>query len=161
MSLERFQSHVPDSTLGYHSTGVVKIRTEEDLSRLGSLYLIHPWINFLLEQQPVGSVAETIPEGNMDDQSSLGLFLDSPGSIASPSLHGWLSALFGQPFGGRTTPSPRGVASLLPPSSLSQTDKQIRALRVIARLRQPFGALLLTPHLGNVADDIGGSLRRV
>ena len=27
----------------------------------------------------------------------------------------------------------------------------MRALRVIARLRQPFGALLLTPNLGNVA----------
>jgi hypothetical protein len=30
-------------------------------------------------------------------------------------------------------------------------DKQTRALRVIARLRQPLGALLLTPNLLNVA----------
>jgi hypothetical protein len=41
--------------------------------------------------------------------------------------------------------------SLRPPSSLSQTNKQLRALQVITRLRQPFGALLLTPNLDNVA----------
>ena len=52
------------------SLGVVEIRSEEDLSRFGSLYLVHPWIDFLLDRHPVGSVAETIPDGNTDDPSS-------------------------------------------------------------------------------------------
>ena len=88
--------------------GVVKITTEEDLSRFGSLrlYLVHPWIDFLLDRQPVGSVADTIPEENIDDQ------------------------LFASP---------------------TESLRQMRALQLIARLKQPFGALLLTPDRRNVA----------
>ena len=86
------------------AVGAVKIETQEDLSRIGPLYLVHPWIDFLLEQQPVGSVADTVPKENTDDRSSA-----------------------------------------LP------TESQIRALQVVARLRQPFGALLLTPNRRNVA----------
>ena len=138
------------------AVGVVEIKTEEDLSRVGSLYLVHPWIDFLLDRQPVGSVVEAIREEITDDPSSpvgqLPLFPGPSGpSASSQTRTAWLVARFGRPFGSRTTTLPRGVASLLPPSSLSQADKQIRALQVIARLRQPFGALLLTPHLGNVA----------
>ena len=42
------------------------------------------------------------------------------------------------------------TSSLRSPSSLlSETDRQGRALQVVARLRQPFGAVLLTPYLNN------------
>ena len=84
--------------------GAVEIKTEEDLSRFGSLHLVHPWVDFLLDQQPVGGVADTVREENTDD-----------------------------------------------PSSASPTERQMRALQVVARLRQPFGALLLTPNRRNVA----------
>ena len=130
------------------------MKTEEDLSRFGSLYLVHPWIDFLLDRQPVGSIVETILEEITDDQSSMiGELPSFPGSSgivssAPQTRAARLVARLGRPFGSR---APRGAASLLPPSSLSQADKQIRALQVIARLRRPFGALLLTPHLGNVA----------
>ena len=137
------------------AVGVVEIRTEEDLSRFGSLYLVHPWIDFLLDRQPVGSVAEMIPEENTDDRSSSELpLLPGPSGIASAASQtraAQLVARLGRQFGGRTTTFPRDVASLQPPSSLSPTERQIRALQVIARLRQPFGALLLTRDLGNVA----------
>jgi hypothetical protein len=139
------------------AVGGVEIRTGEDLSRFGSLYLVHPWIDLLLDRQPVGSVAETIPEANTDDRSSsideLPLF-PYPSGIASATPQtraAWLVARLGQPFGGWTTTFSRDATSLRPPSLLSQTDKQMRALQVIARLRQPFGALLLTPHRSNVA----------
>jgi hypothetical protein len=146
--------------------GVVEIMTEEDLSRLDSLYIVHPWIDFLLGRQPVGSVIETIPEEITDDQSSsIGKLPSFPGpsnipSVAPQTRTARLVARLGRPFGGLTTIRPRDPASLQlpsdaeslrPPSSLSQTDKQMRALQVIARLRQPFGALLLAPDLGNVA----------
>ena len=137
--------------------GIVEIRTEEDLSRLDSLYLVHPWIDFLLDRQPVGSVMDTIPEEKMGDQSSsIGELRSLPGlsnitSAAPQTRTARLVARFGRPFGGRPATRPRDEASLRPPSSLSQTDKEMLAIRVIARLTQPFGALLLTPNLGNVA----------
>ena len=134
------------------AVGVAEIKTEEDLSRFGSLYLIHPWIDFLLDRQPAGSVPETIPEENTDDRVSiLGELPFFPGPAAPQTRAARLVARLGGPLGARTTTFARGAASLRPPSSLSQTDKQMRALQVIARLRQPFGALLLTPNLSNVA----------
>ena len=137
--------------------GIVEIKTEEDLSRLESLYLVHPWVDLLLDRQPVGSVIETIPEETMDERpSSIGELPSFTGpsdttSVAPQTRAARLVARLGRSFSGRTTASARDAASLRPPSSLSQTDKRMRALQVIARLRQPFGALLLTPHLGNVA----------
>ena len=139
------------------AVGVVEIKTEENLFRFGSLYLVHPWIDFLLDRQPVGSVMEAIPEENTDDQSSfIGELplMPGPSSIASAAPQtgaARLVARFRRPFSGRTTAFPTDAASLRPPSSISQADKQMRALQVIARLRQPFGALLLTPNLLNVA----------
>jgi hypothetical protein len=47
--------------------GIVEIGTEEDLSQLDTLYLVRPWINFLLDRRPVGSVIETIPEEKIND----------------------------------------------------------------------------------------------
>ncbi|KAN0101238.1 hypothetical protein V8E55_001222 [Tylopilus felleus] len=91
--------------------GIVEITTEDDLSRFDPLYLVHPWIDFLLDRQPVGGIIETIPGENTQDQSS---------SIGE-----------------------------LPPSSLP--DIRIRALQMIARLKQPFGALLLAEDPGKVA----------
>ncbi|KAI9567131.1 hypothetical protein HD554DRAFT_2173746 [Boletus coccyginus] len=121
--------------------GVVEIRTEEDLSRFSSLYLVHPWIDFLLGQQPVGSIAETILEEQADDQSSSIGGLPSfphPSSVtlaASKTRTARLISRLGRPFSG------------------SSDDA---SLQFMARLRQPFGALLLTPHLKNV-----GAYRRV
>ncbi|KAF8128900.1 hypothetical protein EV363DRAFT_1264632 [Boletus edulis] len=78
--------------------GRVEIRTE-DLPAFNSLYLVYPWIDFLLDQQPV-----------------------------------------------------RNATSLPSPSHVSLTDKLTPALRSMARLGQPFGALLFTPTRENVAE---------
>ena len=152
--------------------GVVEIETEADLSQLKPLYLIHPWIDFLLDRQPVGSVLgpvsentddqshnlpsfpETIPEGT-DDQSSIGQSYSSPGPsvITLPAQKKralGLASRFGLPLGRRGTSRPHDAASLRPPSTLAQSDKQILALQALGRLKQPFGALLLGPSSGNV-----------
>ena len=134
--------------------GIVEIKTQDDLPRFGSLYLAYPWIDFLLDQQPLGSMAETIPEDNRS--SSIGELPSFPGpskiaSAAPQTRAARLVSRLRRPFGGRTTTFPPDAMSLRPLSSLSSTERQTRALQVIARLRQPFGALLLTPHLGNVA----------
>ncbi|KAG6375851.1 hypothetical protein JVT61DRAFT_2710 [Boletus reticuloceps] len=140
--------------------GKVEIRTEEDLSRFKSLYLVHPWVDFLLDRQPVGSILETLPEESTDVQSStIGELPSLPGPsttpLAAPRLRtrtAQFASRFGLSFGRQAATRPRDGdgASLRPPSSLSQTDKQTRALRMLARLSQPFSALLLTPS-GNVA----------
>ena len=134
--------------------GIVEIKTQDDLPRFGSLYLAYPWIDFLLDQQPLGSMAETIPEDNRS--SSIGELPSFPGpskiaSAAPQTRAARLVSRLRRPFGGRTTTFPPDAMSLRPLSSLSSTERQTRALQVIARLRQPFGALLLTPHLGDVA----------
>ncbi|KAG6374179.1 hypothetical protein JVT61DRAFT_4832 [Boletus reticuloceps] len=132
--------------------GTVEIMTEEDLSQLDSLYLIHPWIDFLLDRQPVGSLTETVLE-HTDDRSLVGMpSFDGPAGITSAvpqTRTARLVARLGRPFVGRSTT--RDFVSLGPPSSISQSDKQLRALRVLVRLTQPFGALLLTPNPGHVA----------
>ncbi|KAF8129255.1 hypothetical protein EV363DRAFT_1169375 [Boletus edulis] len=127
--------------------GTVEIRTEEDLSRFKSLYLVHPWVDFLLDRQPVGSILEST-----DDQSStMGELPSLPGpsttSLAALRSRTQLASRFAPSFDRQTaTPSQAGDGvSLLPPSSVSETGKQTRALRMLARLTQPFGALLLTP----------------
>ena len=138
--------------------GVVEIRTQEDLTRFDSLYLIHPWIDFLLDRQPVGSVTETIPDGDMDYRSPLiGDSSPFPGpsnttSMAEQMQVARLAAQLGLSFGGRRATSLLDVASLQPPSTVSPLDKQMRAFRLVARLRQPFGALLFTPTRQNVAE---------
>jgi hypothetical protein len=137
--------------------GIVEIRTEEDLSRLTPLYLVHPWIDFLLDRQPVGTGIETIAEENMDNQSSpIGDSPSSPGpssitSVVQRTRTARVVSRLGRSFGGRRATLPQDAASLRPPSSLSEPDKQMRALQVIARLRRPFGALLLTPNPGHVS----------
>ncbi|KAF8119955.1 hypothetical protein EV363DRAFT_1194013 [Boletus edulis] len=146
--------------------GIVEIRSEEDLSQYSTLHLVHPWIDFLLEQQPVGNTIETIPEENTDNQSSLigelpsSLSFSNIISTAPQTRMAQLVTRLGATFGGRTISRrrdtslfhpPSDTASLRPPSTLAQSDKEMLALRAIARLRQPFGALLLRPDLDNVA----------
>ena len=67
--------------------GFVEITgTEDDLSRLNPLYLVHPWTDLLFGHEPVGSIFKKIPEENADldddDQSST---LSEPASFAGPS----------------------------------------------------------------------------
>ena len=152
-----------------NALGVVEIRTSEDLSELSPLYLTHPWIDYLLDKQPVGSVSEAITK---DDQPSvLGELPSFPGPSNIPSTTGEtrtarLLGRLGRTFGGRPVTSAQDTASLppfltafasgrsvisipdtlslLPSSTMSPSEKQMRVLQFIVRLRKPFGALLLT-----------------
>ncbi|KAH0833820.1 hypothetical protein J3R83DRAFT_10983 [Lanmaoa asiatica] len=124
--------------------GTVETMTTEDLSRMDSLTLVHPWIDFLLDRRPIGSIAELIPEENTNDQSSSrGDFPSPPGhsNTASTVREGHLIARLVWPFGTWA----REAASLLAPSPVLQTGNSTQALQLIARLRQPFSALLFTP----------------
>ena len=108
--------------------GMVGIKTRYDLSRMNSLYLVHPWLDTLLERENVQSGVMVEDDGmppspdtddedldicdeEIDDDSS---FLLEPEPLSLPVRV-------------RTVPM----------------DRETRARRLVARLRQPFGALLV------------------
>ena len=125
--------------------GVVEIKTKEDLSRLSSLCLVHPWIDFLLDRHVVQGMAETKHEEDIDDESPSSVDPSNTASMALQTRVAHLVTRPGEHFEERLTWCDEDPPFLLPPAILSPIEKQTRALRLLARLRQPFGALLLTP----------------
>ena len=107
--------------------GTVKIKTRHDLSRMNDLYLVHPWLDTLLEREDKsgGIVPEDIappPSPNTDDEEI------SDEEIDDDSLS-------------LVEPEPSSHSA---PARLVPMDRETRARRLVAHLRQPFGALLVT-----------------
>ena len=107
--------------------GTVEIKTKQNLSRMHSLYLVHPWLDTLLGCENTQSPA--VMEGDvagstspyMDDDEITDEDIDDD----SPSL-------------------PRPGPSSRPTPVRVQMDKETRARQLVSRLWQPFGALLFT-----------------
>lgn len=113
--------------------GSVEIKTRHDLSRMKSLYLVHPWLDTLLEREDKRSVTteeDVVPSSNTDDEE----FSDEERDNDSSLL-----------------PESESLLYLAPPPVVP-VDKDTRARRLVARLRQPFGALLLAPTGGRDGD---------
>ncbi|KAF8126348.1 hypothetical protein EV363DRAFT_1174455 [Boletus edulis] len=87
-----------------------------------SLYLVHPWLDALLEQ---------------DDAHSGALLEDDAPPPPANTDDGEISD---EEFDDDTSPLPHAA-----PEHAAPMDDETRARRFIARLRRPFGALLLTP----------------
>jgi hypothetical protein len=108
--------------------GMVEIITKYDLSRMKSLYLVHPWLDTLLEHEDIQSgilVEDDVvppPSPDTDDEEICDEEInDDSSSFSEPE-------------------SP----SLPAPVRMAPMDRETQARRLVARLRQPFGALLLT-----------------
>ena len=105
--------------------GMVEIKTRYDLTLMKSLYLVHPWLDTLLEREDKSNMVaeeEALPPSpNTDDEISDGEISDDASSLAEPEL-------------------PSHPA----PDHMPPIDRGMRARRLVAHLRQPFGALLLT-----------------
>ena len=108
--------------------GMVEIKTKQDLSRLDSLYLVHPWLDTLLGREGMESgisveddVAEPSPPNQEDENVSDDDIQDDASSLPEPKSPSHSTAMDTAPV-----------------------DRETRALQLVARLRQPFGALLFT-----------------
>ncbi|KAF8435996.1 hypothetical protein L210DRAFT_3549787 [Boletus edulis BED1] len=110
--------------------GMVEVRTRYDLSRMRSLYLVQPWLDTLLEHEDTrgGAFVEDgvvlQPSGNSDDEeiSDEEVGYEEIDNDSSP---------------------PPGSPLLPSPVEIEPVDRETGARRLAARLRQPFGALLL------------------
>ena len=108
--------------------GMVEIKTRQEPSRSTSLYLVHPWLDVLLDREDMETGA--FAEEDVEEASSRGTDDDDDSSDDDDDD---AVSLFE-----RDSPSPSPRMETLP------MDRETRALRLIARLGQPFGALLLS-----------------
>ncbi|KAF8548773.1 hypothetical protein OG21DRAFT_1489089 [Imleria badia] len=129
------QSHRTRSGCVYRADtvafGMVEIKTRHDLSRMKSLYLVHPWLDTLLEREDKSNVVveeDVVPplSPNTDDDGISDIEIDDDGEFFDANDD--FSSL-AEPVAARMVPM----------------DRETRARRLVAYLRQPFGALLVTP----------------
>ena len=107
--------------------GNVDVETTEDLSSLNNLVLVHPWLQCLLDSDlPVQDLIEDDPAERLSSLDGDGR--DGDSDTQSPD------AL-----------SPSSSHTVSPSRHSLQLHKLTKSLRLFARLRQPFGALLLVP----------------
>ncbi|KAF8550490.1 hypothetical protein OG21DRAFT_1513946 [Imleria badia] len=113
--------------------GMVEIKTRQDLSRMKSLYLIHPWLDIILDRN--------------DTQS--GSFIEDDSEVTPPpSPHTDEEEISDEEVDDDSwsVPDPKVSAPAPPaPVHVAPMDREMRARRLVARLRQPFGALLVAP----------------
>ncbi|KAG9318944.1 hypothetical protein JVU11DRAFT_1059 [Chiua virens] len=116
--------------------GEVEFQTADPLplTEPRKLYVVHPWIGGLLDRTvTIGELAwEDDSESELDSDSDVNFSVDiDPGIVSTAPM------LISRERSS-TLPSLSSVAS-----HLSRMDDYARALRLIARLEQPFSALLL------------------
>ncbi|KAN0101163.1 hypothetical protein V8E55_001147, partial [Tylopilus felleus] len=129
--------------------GMVEIKTKLDPTRSKSLYLVHPWIDVLLDREETQIGVFEEDEGAEDEEAPLPDTDDEDDSDAEgegdsdadgegeDDSDEEAESEGSPPFREHNAPSPFSV-------DMAPMDRETRALRLIARLRQPFGALLLS-----------------
>lgn len=122
--------------------GSVEIRTRQDLSRTNRLYLIHPWLDSILDRGE-----ETQSGAFMDDDVSEPPSPNEDNEEISDEEVNGEEEEEGSNNGSASSLSARGFPSPLAPAYLVPMDRETRARQFVARLRQRFGALLFVLSL--------------
>ncbi|KAN0078113.1 hypothetical protein V8E55_010170 [Tylopilus felleus] len=109
--------------------GLVEIKTRHELSRMQPLYLVHPWLDTVLDRGAAhrGMMVEDDvappPTPDTDDEEILDEEIEDDSAFL---------------------PEPELPPLPAPSQAITLADRETRARRLAARFRQPFGALLLT-----------------
>ena len=119
--------------------GTLEIRTRYNLSRWKSLYLVHPWLDALLDHEDAeddvslpspypddGEVSDDESDDEDEDEDDEGETDEDDDASLSPEPE-----------------SPSHAV----PAHMAPVDRETGARRLAVRLRQPFGALLLAPKV--------------
>ena len=118
--------------------GMLEVRTRHDLSRWRSLYLVHPWLDALLDHEDAEDHGMPLPSPYPDDDE-----ISNDESDDEDEDNEWEtdegddSSLFPEPE------SPLQAA----PARTAPVDRETGARRLAVRVRQPFGALLFAPKV--------------
>lgn len=132
--------------------GKVEIKTKQDLSRMSTLYLAHPWLDTLLDREhtSVDIQSGAFVEDDAVESSSPAMDDDIEDDVAEPSSGSPdmnEEDISDEENDDDSVPLPGREHELSSLTVLIHTvpmDRETRALRLVARLRQSFGALLLT-----------------
>ena len=130
----------PGRVYDYHANtavfGMLQVRTRHDLSQWKSrLYLVHPWLHALLERED-GTTEDDVPLSSpypdISDDGS-----DDEDEDEETNNHNSNTLSISQ----------RESSSRAAFTHFAPVDRTMRARRLVARLGQPFGALLLAPKV--------------
>ena len=127
--------------------GMVEIRTRHDLSQITPLYLVHPWLDALLEREDKSddSVERNMPPPSPDTDNEE--FSDSDGNDDDDELSDrefWDDEeSLDEDVNDNSTSLPRSGPHTAPVHT--PMDRETGARRLVVLLRQPFGALLMKP----------------
>ena len=125
--------------------GMVQIKTKQDVSRTTTLYLVHPWLDTLLEREDRRSITTaedptSLPSPNADEEEISDEEVIDEQDIADEEDEEFVAE-------SPSLPQPEL------PSSDPPMDRETRARRLVAHLRQPFGAILLALTTSGVRTD--------
>ncbi|KAF8546581.1 hypothetical protein OG21DRAFT_1102783 [Imleria badia] len=136
--------------------GMVEIKSRHDLSQMKSLCFVHPWLDTLLEREDRSNIRvgedimsppspnsgdEEISDEEIDDDEE---FFDVDDNQESFDLDDEEFFDVQEFFDVENNSSLLAQPELPSQPSPVHMDRERRARRLVARLRQPFGALLLT-----------------
>ena len=137
--LPAFAAHQRGYRVDAAPFGTLEIRTRQNLSRWKSLYLVHPWLDALLDHEDSEASLlspypddDEIEDGESDDEDDEDE--DDEGETNNEDDDAPL-------FSGLESPSHAVHAHMAP------VDRETGARRLAVRLRQSFGALLLAPKV--------------
>ena len=119
--------------------GMVEIRTRTDLSQITSLYLVHPWLDALLEREGNVDNEEFSDSGSDNDDHDE----EEEEEEEEEDRMFWDDEELSDEDADNNTSLPRSGAHPAPVRTLM--DRETGARRLVVLLRQSFGALLMKP----------------
>ena len=129
--------------------GMVEIKTRHDLSSMESLYLVHPWLDTLLEREAKSNVivkddVAPLPSPNTDDDEISDEGIEDDEKFFGVDDNDNDNDEFFDAHDDFPSLAELELPSQHTPMHMVPVDRATRAQQLVTRLRQPFGALLLT-----------------